>query len=101
MTEKDGHLCCYINTHFRGCNGIGDLLTRQARNCIYTFYRCDNLRFYNLSTLFQSSLADNSIIITCCVQFEDVFKVQRESSHILTKPVRPALHPSTDQAIAE
>ena len=36
ITEKDGRLFCYIVTHFRGCNGIGDLLTRQARNFIYT-----------------------------------------------------------------
>ena len=35
ITEKHGRLFCYIVTHFRGCNGIGDLLTRQARNFIY------------------------------------------------------------------
>ena len=35
ITEKDGRLFCYIITHFRGCNGIGDVLTRQARNFIY------------------------------------------------------------------
>ena len=28
---------CNIVTHFRGCNGIGDLLTRQARNFIYNY----------------------------------------------------------------
>ena len=36
VTEKDGRLFRYIVTYFRGCNGIGDLLTRQARNFIYT-----------------------------------------------------------------
>ena len=35
-TEKDERLFCYIITHFRGCNGIDDLLTRQARNFIYS-----------------------------------------------------------------
>ena len=25
-------------THFRGCNGIGDLLTREARNFIYSVF---------------------------------------------------------------
>ena len=35
ITEKNGRLFCCIATHFRGCNGIGDLLTRQARNFIY------------------------------------------------------------------
>ena len=36
ITEKNGRLFCCIATYFRGCNGIGDLLTRQARNFIYT-----------------------------------------------------------------
>ena len=32
ITEKAGFLFCHIVIHFRGCNGIGDLLkTRQAR----------------------------------------------------------------------
>ena len=35
ITEKNGRLFCCIATYFRGCNGIGDLLTRQARNFIY------------------------------------------------------------------
>ena len=38
ITEKNGRLFCCIATYFRGCNGIGDLLTRQARNFIYTLY---------------------------------------------------------------
>ena len=36
LRKKNGRLFCCIATHFRGCNGIGDLLTRQARNFIYT-----------------------------------------------------------------
>ena len=40
ITEKDGRLFWYIVTHFWnrriGCIEIGDLLTRQARNFIYT-----------------------------------------------------------------
>ena len=40
ITEEDGRLFCYIVTHFRGCYGIGDLLTRRARNFIYSFNAC-------------------------------------------------------------
>ena len=36
ITEKNGRSFCCIATYFRGCNGIGDLLTRQARNFIYS-----------------------------------------------------------------
>ena len=43
ITEKDGLLICYIVTHFRGCNGIGDLLTRQARNFTYSLTIASNL----------------------------------------------------------
>ena len=34
--EKNGRLFCCISTYFRGCNGKGDLLTRHARNFIYS-----------------------------------------------------------------
>ena len=30
ITEENGRLFCCIATYFRECNGIGDLLTRQA-----------------------------------------------------------------------
>ena len=39
IAEKDGRLFCYIVTHFRGCNGIGDLLTRQARKFVYNQFK--------------------------------------------------------------
>ena len=47
ITEKNGRLFCCIATYFRGCNGIGDLLTRQARNFIYNhvYLMCMFIRF--------------------------------------------------------
>ena len=39
ITEKNGRLFCCIATYFGGCNGICDLLTRQARNFIYSGFQ--------------------------------------------------------------
>ena len=46
--EKNGRLFGCIATYFQGCNGIGNLLTRQTRNFIYNipyFLGCKTVFF--------------------------------------------------------
>ena len=42
----NGRWFCYIVAHFRGSNEVGDLLTRQARNCIYRFQTVNIILYF-------------------------------------------------------